>query len=259
MEKLVLSHSTMTFNHCGQGEPLVLLHGYPLDHRIWEPLVSFLDNDFELIIPDLRGFGGSKTAVDSYSISEMADDVAELIIKLGFPKVVMAGHSMGGYVSLAFARSYPDKLFGLGLISSQAIADTPKTKESRYLSLKQIHESGIKSIANSMIVKLTSNPVLQSQLYEIIMSQSESGIMSAIKALAERPDQTSLLGKLNVPLLIVHGDSDELIPLVRAQEDSKEAKFSNLVVIPKSGHMPMLEYPEKTASALLWLGNNYRG
>ena len=160
---------------------------------------------------------------------------------------------MGGYVSLAFARSYSDRLLGLGLISSQAIADTPEKKENRYSSLKQIRESGIEIIASNMVGKLTSNSMLQSQLYEIIMSQSETGIMSAIQALAERQDQTSLLGSLNVPLLFVHGDSDELIPLQRAVVESNAAKNSKLVIIPGAGHMPMLEYPERTASALIWL------
>jgi 3-oxoadipate enol-lactonase len=252
METLVLPHSSIAYKRCGHGNPLVLLHGYPLDHRIWDPILPLLENDFELIIPDLRGFGESKTIEVGYSLSEMADDVANLVERIGFPKVLMAGHSMGGYVSLAFACSFPDRLLGVGLISSQAIADTPEKKESRYLSVILLQESGKESIANSMVGKLTSNPILQGQLYEIIMSQSEAGIMNAIKALAERPDQTSLLGTLDVPLLVVHGDSDDLIPLERAVEDGQAARNSNLVVIAKAGHMPMLEYPEDTASALRW-------
>jgi 3-oxoadipate enol-lactonase len=258
METLNLPNSTISYIRCGHGNPLVLLHGYPLDRRIWDPILPLLENDFELIIPDLRGFGESKTIDDSYSISEMADDVAKLVEMIGFPKVFLAGHSMGGYVSLAFARSYPDKLCGLGLISSQAIADTPEKKASRYFSLKQLQESGKESIANPMVGKLTSNSMLQNQIYNIILSQSEPGIKCAIQALAERPDQTSLLGKLEIPVLVVHGDSDELIPVGQAVEDSQAAGNSNLVVIAKAGHMPMLEYPEDTASALRWFNNIIR-
>jgi 3-oxoadipate enol-lactonase len=253
METFFLPNSSIAYLRRGYGNPLILLHGYPLDHRIWDPIIPLLENDFELIIPDLRGFGESKAIDTNYSISEMAEDVAQLVEKIGFPKALIAGHSMGGYVSLAFARLFPDRLLGLGLISSQAIADTPEKKESRYLSLKQLQESGRKSIANSMVGKLTSDSMLQNQMYDIIMSQSEAGIMSAIKALAERSDQTSIVGTLDVPLLVVHGDSDELIPFERAVEVSKVAENSNLVVIAKAGHMPMLEYPEATASALRWL------
>jgi 3-oxoadipate enol-lactonase len=253
METLALSRSSIAYVCCGQGKPLVLLHGYPLDHRIWDGLVPLLEHDFQLIIPDLRGFGQSKPIQDRCSISEMADDIAELIGHLDLSKVLIAGHSMGGYVSLAFARAYPDQLLGLGLIASQAIADSPDKKESRYLAVKQLEEFGVEIIAKNMAGKLTSSLLLQKKLYEMMISQPEAGIKNAIQALAGRPDQTSLLGSLGIPVLVVHGDSDELIPVEQAWEVSKAAPKSNLVIIPKTGHMPMLEFPDETASALRWL------
>jgi 3-oxoadipate enol-lactonase len=252
METFLLSRSSLAIYHVGRGTPLVLVHGYPLDHRIWVKIIPWLEKDFELILPDLPGFGQSKSPDAEFSLSDMADDLAELLDLLGLHQVVMAGHSMGGYVALAFARSYPDRLLGLGLIASQTNSDTPEKRESRYLSLLQVEQSGVGVIADGMAGKLTSDPQLQAELHEIIMSQPEAGIKNAIKALAERPDQNSLLDTFQAPLLVVHGDSDELIPVERAVEVSESAANTKLVIIPKIGHMPMLEAPEKTAAAIHW-------
>ena len=256
METFVLSHSSIAFKHVGCGIPLVLVHGFPLDHRIWDKIVPLLENDFELILPDLRGFGQSKSHDVDFSLSNMADDIAELLDRLGLRQVLMAGHSMGGYVALAFVRSYPDRLLGVGLIASQTNADTLEKKESRYLTLKQVEHSGVEIIAGSMAGKLTSDPQLQAELHGIIMSQPKAGIENAIRALAERPDQNLLLDTLRIPLLVIHGESDELIPVKRAVEVSEAAANAKLVVIPNIGHMPMLEAPEKTASAIRWFMSN---
>jgi 3-oxoadipate enol-lactonase len=253
MNNVKLSHSSIAYSRHGQGKPLVLLHGYPLDHRIWDDLIPYLEMDFDILLPDLRGFGQSTANENGYTLSDMAEDIAELLQHLELPKAVIVGHSMGGYVSLAFARSFPENIFGLGLVASQAIADSPDRRESRYKDIKQVELSGVDYIAKNMPGKLTSSPQIQESLYGIIMSQPEAGIKNALGALAERPDQTSLLGRIIVPISIVHGNLDKLIPVERAFEMNKLVPLSKLIVIDNAGHMPMLESPEKTASAIRWL------
>lgn len=125
METVILHNAVIEYKCLGTGQPLVLLHGFPLDIGVWDAILPLLEHQYEIIIPNLRGFGKSESRTGEYSLSNMADDVADLLDHIGLEKSIIAGHSMGGYVALAFARSYPDRLLGLGLISSQVIADLP--------------------------------------------------------------------------------------------------------------------------------------
>ena len=128
MEKVNVNGIQLAYARKGTGKPLVLIHGYPLDHTIWNEVAPLLESDFDIILPDLRGFGGSDVVESQYKISDMAADIAGLMDALGIEKAAIAGHSMGGYISLAFARAYPSRVAGLGLIASQALADARQTK-----------------------------------------------------------------------------------------------------------------------------------
>jgi 3-oxoadipate enol-lactonase len=250
MQKIIVNNISINYVHIGHGKPLVLLHGFPLDHRIWDDLVPLLESDFELIIPDLRGFGHSEVVKPPFSISEMAADVTGLLNELGIDKAIIAGHSMGGYISLAFARSNPDKLLGLGIISSQVLADTQEKKKSRYLEIEQINERGVEILAKAMPDKLSASPRLTEYLGKIISDQPAVGVAGALGAIAERPDQSFLLGTFNKPFLILHGSEDALIPVQRSIDLNHVTPKSSLVILPDTGHMPMLEKPDDTAGAL---------
>src|SRR6187551_333276 len=118
-----LNDVEIAYERRGKGTPLVLIHGYPLDHSIWEKVAGLLENDFDLILPDLRGFGASTTIDTPYTMEAIADDIAALLKNLGVKKAAIAGHSMGGYVALAFAKKYTAQVSGLALVSSQVLAD----------------------------------------------------------------------------------------------------------------------------------------
>ena len=129
----------------------------------------------------------------------------------------MAGHSMGGYVALAFTRAYPKRVLGLGLVSSQALADSPEKKAGRYQEAESILANGVKEVAEGMSVKLTARPDLQSCLKELILRQRPEGLAGALRAMAERPDSTPMLSGLDLPFVMVHGLADALIPIERAR------------------------------------------
>ena len=177
------------------------------DHTSWDKVASLLESEFEIITPDLRGFGQSTTLETPYTVSDMADDLAGLLDSLEIEKTVIAGHSMGGYVALAFAKKYPQRVSGLGLISSQAVADAPDRKEGRYKTAAEVAEKGTVVVANAMTPKLSADVKVQSIVRAVIEKQGKSGVIGALQAMAEREDSMSFLSLFTFPLLLVHGDS----------------------------------------------------
>lgn len=250
MKKVNVNGVQLAYTREGTGKPLVLVHGYPLDHTIWNEVIPLLNNDFDIINPDLRGFGQSDVVESQYKISDMATDIAGLLDQLGVEKTAIAGHSMGGYISLAFARAYQERVTGLGLIASQALADTPERKQGRYEAADEIIKSGVEPVAEAFSPKLTPNQRVQTFVKELITEQQPAGLAGALKAMAERDDSSSVLSSLTFSVAIVHGNLDELIPIQRAQEIKAAVPHATLVELLEIGHMPMMEDPQSTARAL---------
>lgn len=228
----------------------MLIHGFPLDHSIWNPLVPLLEHDFELILPDLRGFGKSSTTQTPYMLADMAADLAALLDHLKIEKAVIAGHSMGGYIALAFARAYPNRIPGLGLVSSQALADSPEKRAGRNQEAEHVLAHGVRDTAEGMATRLTANPDLQTKLKELMLQQRPEGVAGALRAMAERPDSMDILSSFEFPVAILHGAADLLIPMERARSAAALVKNGALVEIEGAGHMPMMEAPQDTAEAL---------
>ncbi len=250
MEKITLKSFTLAYERRGRGKTLVLIHGYPLDHTIWDSVLPLLENDFDLVLPDLRGFGESGTTSLPYQLADMAGDILALLDYLEIKKVAMVGHSMGGYMALAFARAFPDRLLGLGLVASQALADPPEKKTGRYQEAEHVLVHGVGDVASGMSIKLTDNPDLQVLLYDLMLRQHPQGLAGALGAMAERQDSMQLLSEINIPVVLVHGTADKLIPLERARAIHAVVKSGDLTEIENAGHMPMMEAPRVTAQAI---------
>lgn len=250
MDKLNVNGIQMAYERYGKGTPLVLLHGYPLDHTIWNEVVPLLEEDFDLILPDLRGFGQTDLVEEQYTVTDMAADVAGLLDQLGIEKTHIAGHSMGGYISLAFVRNFVQRVLGLGLIASQALGDTPERRDGRYATADEIMRTGVGSVVESMTPKLTPDEQVQAVVRDVIAAQQPIGLANALKAMAERLDSTLLLSSFTFPVVLVHGTADELIPVDRAREIKATIKPAYLVELSGVGHMPMLEDPQETADTL---------
>jgi 3-oxoadipate enol-lactonase len=250
MEKIDVNGIQLAYTRRGQGTPLVLVHGYPLDHHLWDEVVPLLEDTFDLIIPDLRGFGESGTVDSFYTMEDYASDLAELLDHLGIQKATIAGHSMGGYVALAFARLFPERVRGLALVSSQVLADSEERKEGRYKSAAEVAEHGIGSVVETMTPKFTPDKRLQAFARESMKRQQPAAYIGALKAMAERVDSTPLLSSFHFPVVLIHGDTDQLIPIDRAREVKAALPQAHLVEISGAGHMPMIEAKEQTAGAL---------
>lgn len=250
MEKIKINDIELAYTRRGKGTPLLLLHGYPLDHHLWDDVAPLLEDTFDLILPDLRGFGESTTADSPFTMDDYASDIADLLDQLGIQKTAIVGHSMGGYVALAFARLYPERVSGLGLVSSQVLADPPDRKEGRYKSAADVSDKGIGGVVETMTPKFTSDERLQAFARETMERQQPAAFIGALKAMAERMDSTPLLSSFNFPVVIIHGEADALIPIDRAREVKNAIPQAHLVELNGAGHMPMMEAKEETAKAL---------
>lgn len=235
----------------GQGTPLMLIHGFPFDKRLWQPLIPYLHTDCRLIIPDLPGFGQSPLPDQPLSMENMADALASLLDDLQIDKVVLAGHSMGGYIAFAFARRHFDRLFGLGLIATHPAADAPPKRAQRAQQAAEISLHGLDKLSREMPPLLTADPAWQNFIAELIRDQKADAVAAALKAMAIRQAAFDLLDDLAaLPVALISGEQDNLIPpelyqrMRRHLPQAVEARF------PKTGHMPMLTHPQESAQAL---------
>ncbi len=253
MQKMNVAGINLAFERRGQGAPLVLIHGYPLDHTTWDEVIPLLEKEFDLILPDLRGFGESDVMEADDSIIDFASDIAGLLSRLKIQHAVLAGHSMGGYVALAFAREYPERLSGLGMVSSQMRADTPERKEGRYASAKRVMETGVAAEVEALTPKLSAEPRVRTFVHDLMSRQRPLGVYTALTAMAERPDSTDLFPTFQFPVTIIHGDADALIPVERGREMKAALPSAHYAELPGVGHMAMMENPAAVAAALKFL------
>jgi len=253
MEKAKVNGINIAYERRGRGEPLVLIHGYPLDGTTWNKVASLLENDFDLIILDLRGMGQSDSVNEFYTIADIASDIAGLLDHLKVQKAFIAGHSMGGYVALAFARAYPNRVRGLGMISSQVLADPPDRKEGRYKTAADVAEKGIGVVVDSMTSKLSADVRIQVFVREVMQRQKPAGVIGSLKAMAERPDSSDLFKSFKFPVVIMHGDADALIPIERGREMKAALPSVHYAEMKGAGNMPMMKNPKEVAEALIFL------
>ena len=248
---------TLSYDEKGPaGAPaLVLLHGFPLDRRVWETQVAELSREVRVIAPDLRGFGESASA-EPFTLEDLADDVHALLGEIGALPAVIGGLSMGGYVALAYAKKYPKDLRGLALIDTKADADTTEGKQGRDKMIALVREKGSAAIADEMMPKMLApgaaeqQPAVAKQLRAIMESCPPFTIAHALAALRDRPDHACNLPSIPVPTLVIVGEHDALTPPEKSQAIAKETPNAQLVTIRGAGHMSPMEQPQQVNDAL---------
>ncbi|MBL7995264.1 alpha/beta hydrolase [bacterium] len=239
----------MFAHEIGSGLPVVFIHGYPLHHRTWENQFSLSDS-FRILAPDMPGFGQSGIE-NELSMEGYSDRIADLLDEKKIDKAVVMGHSMGGYISLAFAARHENRLLGLGLICSQAGADTEEAKAGRLKNAERVEKEGFDFIITTMSEKLlspsrnTNDSALLIKLKLIMKEASPKGVTTALKAMAGRKDQLGALRNLSVPVFIAAGTDDVLIPVEKSVRMAEAAKLSTFELFEGCGHMPMMEKPQE--------------
>lgn len=230
----------------GEGIPVLWIHGYPLSSALFAEQLSI--RGVRHLVPDLPGFGESDSAGIA-SIEEYARALLSILDGIPLRKVVVAGLSMGGYVALTIARIAPERISALVLIDTKETADSPDAKRVRYDTAEQVRANGTRPVIDSMLPKLLSessshDPLLVSRTITIMESASAEGVVDALKVMAERPDSSSVLSSLAIPVLIAVGEHDAITPPSEAGRMLGLARNARLLVVPKAGHLSILEQPE---------------
>lgn len=246
---------TLSYSEQGQGLPLILLHGFPFNSTLWREQARSLSDACRLIMPDLRGFGQSEAAEGTYAMALMAQDVLNLMDKLELEQAAIMGHSMGGYVALALWNLAPQRFSAFGLIASHAWADSEAQRQGREQLIEQVSARGAAAVIDAMLPRLfvpnlPEDEPIREQARLMMQAARPTSLMSAIRGMMYRPDSSALLPRINVPALILCGDSDPIVPLARAEEMARLLPEATLITIENAAHMPMLEQPQATAFAL---------
>ena len=243
----------------GAGRIVLLLHGFPLDHTMWEGQRAAIGQNYHVIMPDLRGHGQTEAPDGIYPIDDMADDVIELLDSLKITEpVVVGGLSMGGYLALSLAVRYPKRLCGLMLIDTRAASDTKEAARAREQLASSLERGGeVEGATSVMIGRLFADstrvrhPEIVSRTSEVMRKTSPRAIIGCLRGMAVRPDRTNDLGRITIPTLVMAGEADLVIPLAESQSMAAAMPNAELVIIPDAGHLAPLENPPVANAAIL--------
>ena len=241
----------------GRGTPLLLVHGFPLDHTMWQGQIDALCDRYRVIAPDLRGFGRSSIIPGLLTMQRMADDLAELLDALAIKEpIVFCGLSMGGYVAWQFAMRYRKRLARLILCDTRAVADNDETAANRISLANRVQKEGPGFVADTMLTKLfapdsitTKAPYVEATR-QVILRTNSQGIAAASRGMAQRPDVAVKLPELDVPALVICGQHDPISKPEEMREIAAQLPQGRYVEIAGAGHMAPLEKPAEVNAAI---------
>lgn len=237
--------------------PLVLLHAFPLDSRMWDAAGALVPGTRAVYAVDLPGSPGHADALPPEpSLDTSADLVAAALADAGISRAVVAGLSMGGYTALALLERHPDLVAGLGLLDTKSVADTPEAAANRLARAARLEESGtadeVLPDADTLLgeTSLAARPDVREQVVDWIREQVPAGLAWSQRAMAARPDRTAVLRGYGGPVVVVVGDEDTVTPVALAEQMSAVANGAPLVVVRGAGHLSAVEDPAAVAAAL---------
>jgi pimeloyl-ACP methyl ester carboxylesterase len=239
------------------GDTIVLIHGFPFTSDIWEPQVRALSQRFRVVRPDLRGMGNSRVVGGPYLMEALAGDIAVVLDALGAQRVTLVGHSLGGFVALAFARMYAERIQRLALACSRLSADTPQRAKWRNERADFLEKSGsIAELCDEMIAaciapqRYAGDPEFVASVRAIAMKNRAPGLAAMLRGMAMRTGAEDIAPDLDMPVLIAAGAADPTLPLNEARAQADRFGNARVRVFEHSGHLPMLEEPDQMTACL---------
>ncbi len=257
MPKLIINDIQINVFDAGQGSPLLFVHGFPLNHTMWEAQLDTFVKTHRVIAPDLRGFGESGVTNGTVSMEQFADDLNALLDALQITEpICFCGLSMGGYIGWSFVKKYGSRLKSLILCDTRADADSTEAINGRIQMAKTVLEQGPEPVAEAMLGKLFAaataerRPEVMQKVREMILGTNPAGIAAALSGMAERCDATKLLAEIHVPTLVLVGIEDQIATVSEMRGMAAAIDGSQFAEIPDAGHMAPLENPEAVNAVL---------
>lgn len=242
----------LAYTEAGQGMPVVLIHGFCESRELWKDFVGPLSQHYRVIALDLPGFGANEPLSTPVTIGDLAEAVYHFLLTLGVEHPVIIGHSLGGYVALAYAEKFPQRLKGLGLFHSTAQNDSFEKKQARNKTIEFIERYGLEEFIDQFFTPLFFDG-RRKELREEIRFLTDIGkltnhrtVIEVIKAMRDRKDRTRVLEKLTCPVLMIVGKNDSAIPFANSALQFGLPNESMVQVLNNTGHMGMLERPRET-------------
>jgi 3-oxoadipate enol-lactonase len=238
----------LAYDEAGIGTPLLLVHGWPFDRRMWGGQLGGLAPFARVLAPDLRGVGGS-TVSGPYTIDQYGDDLVAFLQSLGITRTVVCGLSMGGYVAFSMFRRYRDRVRALILADTRATADTEEIRANRERLVALIETEGMDALAARQLRSLLARSTLERQpplvesVRHMMASVPPAGAIGALRAMAARPDSTPMLGTIDVPTLVVGGAEDGVTPPGVLRSMAAAIPNSRVEILEQGGHLCPLERP----------------
>ena len=255
-KQILYNDRKLAYSVAGSGKAVVLVHGFGEDGSIWQQQVQALQNAFKVIVPQLPGSGASDLQQDM-SMEGLAESVKAILDAEGITECAMIGHSMGGYVTLAFAEKFERKLRGFGLFHSTAFADSEEKKATRQKGIEFIKQNGAYAFLKTTLPNLYSpatketTPALLQQHLQVVDYFTPEALIQYYQAMMARPDRTEVLKQTTLPVLFVLGKWDAAVPPEDGWKQCYLPQKSYIHMLDGSGHMGMIEEAEKSNQLLL--------
>lgn len=235
---------------------VVLVHGFPFSSEAWRDDAAALAQRLRIVAPSMRGFGGTPSVAE-VSVDAMADDVAAVLDTLGVTSpVVMGGLSMGGYVTLAFARRHATRVRALVLADTRADADSDEARANRDAAIARVEKGELEGVVDGLLEKIVSpktrakRPHVFERIRRMMLAATPASVIAMLRALRDRPDARPGLAAIAVPVLVVVGEDDALMPPAISEGLAAGLRDSRIVTIPEAGHISNLENPDAFRAAL---------
>jgi pimeloyl-ACP methyl ester carboxylesterase len=237
----------------GSGNTIVLVHGFCENNTCFDKQVLLLNKRHFVVSVDLPGFGKSES-IPNTSMNSIADLLYLTLQKLNITKPVIIGHSMGGYVALAYAKKYVASMSGIILLHSTALADSEDRKAKRMQSVDFINKHGVEPFVRNFIPPLFAQENNSEKIIDEAINQglscTKKGLTQALLAMKERNGSIDFIRTTHLPVGYIAGKEDAIIPLNDLLSQSSVLHNGMVTILENSGHMGMLEEPEKCAQAI---------
>jgi len=255
-----MSQGALQWNYVeqGSGMPVLLVHGFPLDHSMWQGQLDGLSSHCHLIAPDLPGFGKTTGRdVDAFSMADMADDLNEFLRQRNVEQpFAFCGLSMGGYIAWQFWRRHRHRLAALILCDTRAAADSFEAARGRRETADRVLKEGSAVVASSMIEKLfapstiAARPDLVERVREVMLGTSPQTIARSLWGMSQREDFTDSLSQIDLPVLLICGENDAITPITEMRSMAAAMPAARLVSVHNAGHLAPLEQPSPVNQAI---------